>query len=140
MSTPAIDDMMDDIRANASAGIADNLLKALADKVGWAARADAVFGDPVERDGVTVIPVAKVRWGFGGGAGQDSGDDPSATPDTGGGGGGGVLASPLGFIELQNGAATFRRVNDPAGYWPLVVAGGVAFWMFARGLRIIFRK
>ncbi len=56
--------------------------------------------------------------------------------DSGSGGGGGVLASPLGFIELQNGAATFRRVHDPAGYWPLVVA----FWMFARGLRIIFRK
>ena len=114
MSTPAIDDMMDDIRANASACIADNLLKALADKVGWAARADAVFGDPVERDGVTVIPVAKVRWGFGGGGGQDASDDGALSADSGSGGGGGVLASPLGFIELLNGAATFRRVHDPA--------------------------
>ena len=89
---------------------------------------------------MTVIPVAKVRWGFGGGGGQDASDDGALSADSGSGGGGGVFASPLGFIELQNGAATFRRVHDPAGYWPLVVAGGVAFWMFARGLRIIFRK
>ncbi len=115
------------------------MVRALAEKVGWAARADAVFGDPVERDDVTVIPVAKVRWGFGGGAGSDVSDDGDLTTDYGGGGGGGVMASPLGFIEMKDGEATFRRVHDPAGLWPLVVAAGVAFWLVAKGLRTLFR-
>jgi uncharacterized spore protein YtfJ len=35
-----------------------------------------VFGAPVERDGVTVIPVAAIRFGIGGG-----GSDPSKGQD-----------------------------------------------------------
>ncbi len=31
------------------------------------ANARQIFGDPVERDGATIIPVARVQWGFGGG-------------------------------------------------------------------------
>lgn len=133
-----LDDTMDKVSQDAE-GIADGMVRALADKVGWAARADAVFGDPVERDDVTVIPVAKVRWGFGGGAGTDTSDDGDMSSDSGGGGGAGVMASPLGFIEVRDGEATFRRVSDPAGYWPLLLAGGAAFWLVAKGLRTLFR-
>ena len=46
------------------------LVERLADKLGSSAHSTAVFGEPVERDGVTVIPVAKARWGFGGGGGR----------------------------------------------------------------------
>ena len=45
----------------------DDFLTNLAEKLGAAAKASLVFGEAVERDGVTVIPVAKSRWGFGGG-------------------------------------------------------------------------
>ena len=38
----------------------------LAETIGAAARASAVFGEPVEGQGVTVIPVARAKWGFGG--------------------------------------------------------------------------
>ncbi|HSS75824.1 MAG TPA: hypothetical protein VLV54_03680 [Thermoanaerobaculia bacterium] len=40
----------------------------LAEKLGVTARAATVFGEAVERDGMTVIPVAKARRGLGGGS------------------------------------------------------------------------
>ena len=45
----------------------------LAETIGAAARASAVFGEPVEGQGVTVIPVARAKWGFGGGSGGTTG-------------------------------------------------------------------
>ena len=48
----------------------DRFIGTMAVKLGAVARAATVFGEPVERGGITVIPVAKARWGFGGGAGQ----------------------------------------------------------------------
>ncbi|HSP34587.1 MAG TPA: spore germination protein GerW family protein [Thermoanaerobaculia bacterium] len=69
------------------------------------ANAKQVFGDPVERDGITVIPVARLQWGFGGGSlGQNILER--------GGGGGGVLATPAGFIEIRDGKAEFRHYRD----------------------------
>ena len=49
----------------AARGRGIDLAQALADRVGLKAGAHAVFGQPVEREGITVIPVAKVRWGYG---------------------------------------------------------------------------
>ena len=93
--------------ASAAEGdLASRFLERLTALVGAHAGAKAVFGDPVERDGLTVIPVARVRWGVGGGGG--TGLDGSGT-----GGGGGVdvpgfgsstrvisvsVSSSLGFI------------------------------------------
>lgn len=38
----------------------------LAEKLGAAAQATHIFGEPVERDGLTVIPVARATAGVGG--------------------------------------------------------------------------
>jgi hypothetical protein len=58
----------------------------------------SVYGDPVELDGITLIPVALVQYGFG--AGSMGGDQ-----DTGaGGGGGGGYSIPLGaYVRDRNG-------------------------------------
>ena len=82
-------------------------LDRLAERIGAAAAAAAVFGEPVERDGVTVIPVARARWGFGGGSGGEGANQGS-------GGGGGSVVSPLGYIEIRQGGAAFKPVRDPA--------------------------
>src|SRR5258705_6965995 len=95
---------------------ADDFLANLAEKLGAAAKASEVFAEPVERDGVTVIPVAKARWGFGGGAGRKKNED-------GVGGGGGAQVTPIGFIELRNGEARFRRIHTTS--LPVVVVGAV---------------
>ena len=47
----------------------DTLVERIAERVGVTVKTSTVFGEPVERDGLTVIPVAKARWGFGGGGG-----------------------------------------------------------------------
>lgn len=114
----------------------DNLME----RVGGRASAHAVFGDPVERDGVTVIPVAKVRWMFGGGGGSGGEEDTyESGPGQGVGGGGAVSAAPLGYIEVRDGHATFHQVKDPAALWPLILAGAAGAWLVLRGLRALFR-
>lgn len=56
-----------------------------------------VFGDPVEKDGVTVIPVAMVAGGGGGGAGTS----PDAPDVSGEGGGFGGVARPAGVFVVR---------------------------------------
>ena len=102
-------DTLEDAENEARADAAENGLTRLAERLGAKAAASAVFGTPVERDGVTVIPVARVRWGFGGGGGSGR----KEKDQDGWGGGGGVQAVPLGFIEVKDGGAQYRRVHDP---------------------------
>ncbi len=124
----------------AASGRGDDIVERLASKLGMHAGASAVFGDPVERDGVTVIPVAKVRWGFGGGSGRgiEEGSENGEIGE-GSGGGGGVMASPLGFIEIREGRADFRRATDPTAAVPVIIASGIAAWLSLRGLRKLLR-
>jgi uncharacterized spore protein YtfJ len=74
-----------------------------------------VYGDPVERDGVVVIPAAVVRGGGGGGGGG------GGTADGGGGAGGsgegsgagwGVHARPVGAWIVKDGQAYWEPALD----------------------------
>ena len=59
-----------------------------------------VFGDPIERGGVTVIPVANVAGGAGGGgAGRD-------------GGGFGLRATPAGVYVIKDGNVKWEPAFD----------------------------
>jgi len=98
-------------------GSADKFIGTIAEKLGAVARAATVFGEPVERDGITVIPVAKARWGFGGGAGFRKDDDGDGRQEDGAGGGGGVQVTPVGFIEIKNDAANFRPIRTVSLSW-----------------------
>ena len=63
-------------------------------------REHQVFGPIVERDGVTLVPVAEVRGGGGiGGRGQ---------ADAGGNGGFGLIAKPVGAWVIDNGHVTWQ--------------------------------
>ncbi len=130
--TKDLHDVMDEL--DEGGDLIDSFLGGLARRVGLKAGARNVFGEPVERDGVTVIPVAKVRYGFGGGMGEGEDGD-----GMGQGGGGGVMASPTGFIEVRQGGATFTPIRDASAGWPMIVASGVAAWLVFRGLRALFR-
>lgn len=107
-----------------------NFVQRLAARIGATARASAVFGDPVERDGVTVIPVARAAWGFGGGGGGEPGREGS-------GGGGGSLVAPLGYIEIREGHAEFRSFQDPR--IAILMAGATA-GLVVLALRAITRR
>jgi uncharacterized spore protein YtfJ len=105
----------------------DMFLERLAEKMGLQARASTVFGDPVDRDGVTVIPVAKARWAFGGGGG--GGKKGGAASGSGSGGGGGMIITPVGYIEVKAGSSQFRSIRNPAAPLPLLLAGiAIALW------------
>ncbi|MGN6184015.1 MAG: spore germination protein GerW family protein [Thermoanaerobaculia bacterium] len=82
------------------------------------ANAKQVYGEPVERDGTTIIPVARVQWGFGGGG-------LGRTPLAQGGGGGGARAYPVGYIVLRDGKADFQPISDPSSAGALVAAGAL---------------
>lgn len=124
----------------AARGKTDHIVQALAERVGLHAGANAVFGQPVDREGITVVPVAKVRWGFGGGSGRgiEEGSEAGEIGE-GSGGGGGVMASPLGFIEIRDGRAEFKRANDPVAAVPLILASGFTAWLCLRALKRIIR-
>ena len=109
-----------------------SFVERVAEKMGVHATAKAVYAEPVEHDGVTVIPVAKVRWGFGGGSGRKQGK-------RGKGGGGGVQAAPLGYIEIKDGETEFKPIRDPASLIPLIAVGGLAAWVVLRSLRKLIR-
>jgi uncharacterized spore protein YtfJ len=64
-----------------------------------------VFGDPIERDGVTVIPVAQVG---GGGAGGGGGTE----TEGGSGGAFGLGAKPVGVYVIKNGEVSWRPALD----------------------------
>lgn len=87
---------------------ADGLLLTLIDRLGARFTASMVFGAPVEREGVTVVPVAVARFGFGGGAGRDRAND-----QVGEGAGAGGTVAPAGYIELKDGAADSSRSSTP---------------------------
>lgn len=104
----------------------DSLVERLARRVGATATASAAFGPVVERDGITVLPVA--RTGFGFGAREGSRDQGSEN----GGGGGGVY--PLGYIEIAAGRASFHPIHDPLVVGVAATAAGMLTMWALRAL------
>ena len=68
-----------------------------------------VFGDPIEVDGTTVIPVARVTGGVGGGGGEGT------EAESAGGGFGmgfGVGVQPVGVYEVRDAKVVWRPAVD----------------------------
>lgn len=90
------------------------------------ANARQIFGEPIERNGATIIPVARVQWGFGGGGlGHGAVER--------GGGGGGARSTAIGYIEVRDGASSFKPIYDPGDVATLILAslGGVLLGIVA---------
>jgi uncharacterized spore protein YtfJ len=85
------------------------------------AGAESVYGTPIVVGDRTVVPVARVRYGFGGGFGRggDGGDEEGGS---GGGVGGGLSADPLGIVELD---ATRTRFVRFGGYRRFLAVAGL---------------
>ena len=109
------------------------MIERVADKVGLNAGARAVFGEPVERAGLTIIPVAQVIFGTGGGGGSSSADE------AGSGAGGGALTRPLGYIEIGEDGAVFRQLRQPWQDPGLIVSLAFAGLLLAKAVRTLVR-
>ena len=76
----------------------DEMLKGVHD----ALAAKRVYGDPIERDGVVLVPAAAVRGGGGGGSDERSN----------GGGGFGLQARSVGVYVIEDGYVRFEPTVD----------------------------
>ena len=130
----------------------DAMLDSLAD-LRARANANAVFGSPVTAEGRTVIPVAKVAYGFGMGAGREimpkeaeaeeaEESQEEEDSDNGGVAGGGMMARPLAVIEVTPGGSRVKPVIDEQR---LALAGGllgawIVFWLAHALVRIFGRN
>lgn len=108
--------------------------------------AGAIFGAPIEREGVTVIPCSEVMLGFGMGGGSGFGPENNgrgeratapaegASVATGGGGiggGGGAQGRPVAVVAISEGRARVLPVVDVTKFMlaALTSAGFMAFWL-----------
>ena len=112
---------------------AKDLIEKISDSLNSTATVKSVFGDPIHAEGRTVVPIAKVAYGFG--AGSGSGHREEGEEGEGGGGGGGVRAYPAGALEITAGGTRFIRYHDPR-WWIAAFSAGVVFAGFlSRRLR-----
>ncbi len=94
-----------------------DMLERIGDHLNSTATVKSVFGEPIRTDDRTVIPVARVAYGFGGGGGTGPAkSDGTGTEEAGtgkgnlaegGGGGGGVTAIPAGALEISAAGTRF---------------------------------
>ena len=99
-----------------------SVLQSLKESIVTQATVKAIYGEPISAQGKTVIPVAKIVFGYGGGAGTGGVGDSSARGE-GGGGGGGVRAIPVGVIEISDQPARFVPITDRKKLGAAILAG-----------------
>ncbi len=78
------------------------------------ASAKTIFGDPISSEGKTIVPVVKIRYGFGGGAGRNH-----EGQEQGGGGGGGFMGKPVGVFEITREQTRFIPITSN---WAMLAA------------------
>lgn len=121
------------------------------DKVPEEVNINAVFGTPETIDGITLIPVAEISYGFGAGVGSGpshEGDEVSADTDAtegeaaiGAGGGAGAKARPIAYITVGPEGASVQPIVDEQkialagillGFWAVGWVGLVLKTLFTR--------
>jgi uncharacterized spore protein YtfJ len=100
--------------------------------------ASVCFGSPVERDGHTLIPVARVSFGFGVGFGRGTGTGSSPAEGSegggegeGGGGGGGGSSTPVAVIDITTSGVDIEPITDTTriAMSGMMLAGWTSFWV-----------
>ena len=119
--------------SNQSSSATGTFVERIAEKLGSAANVTRIFGEPVERNGITVIPVSKAMYGFGGGAGTKAGEEGS-------GGGGGLMLTPVGYIEIREGKTRFKTIRNPQTLLRIIAVSGLFTLLTARTITRIFHK
>ena len=88
----------------------NDMMRTTMEKVREMVDTNTIVGQPITTpDGVTLIPISKVRFGFGAGGG----DYGKTTQNFGGGSGAGVNISPVAFLVIQDGITRVLPVAVP---------------------------
>ena len=88
---------------------AAGILEATIEKVKNLVSVSTIIGDPMQIEGMTIIPVSKVTYGFASGGS----DFPSKSNQEifGGGGGAGVTITPVAFLVISDGEVTLKHIT-----------------------------
>ena len=112
------------------------LLQSLHENLSTRAQVKSVFGEPVTAGDKTIIPVAKIAYGFGAGAGTGTcGTGDTRPRGEGGGGGGGVRAIPIGVFEVGPRETRFVAIQDRKKLAATLLLGAALGLLFGRRRR-----
>ena len=93
----------------------NEVLQTTMNKIREMVDANTVVGQPiVTQDGVTLIPVSKLSFGFATG-GSDFGKTQNVPKSFGGGAGAGVNVIPVAFLVVKDGSVKILPVAPPSG-------------------------
>jgi len=105
------------------------LLQSLKESILTEANVKAVYGEPIVAQGKTVVPVARIIYGYGAGAGTAGVRDSKAQGE-GGGGVGGARAIPVGVVEICDQQTRFVPISDRKKLTGAVMVGiGLGMWL-----------
>lgn len=91
-----------------------NVMSFTADKTRELADAGSVLGEPITREGITVIPVSELSVGFAGG-GADTVDSSRRKEQHPAGAGGKINVRPITFLVLDEGGAHLMNIKGSGG-------------------------
>ena len=120
--------------AESMASKVPDLLAQISDRLGASTGASAVFGEPAEQGGRTVIPVAQAIIGTGAGGGAGAREEGSGI-----GGGGGAITKPMGYIEVTEQEARFVPLAPPWADAKLILAYSIMALVVLRTLVRLLR-
>jgi uncharacterized spore protein YtfJ len=111
-----------------------SLLQSLHENLASSARVKSVFGEPIIAGEKTIIPVARVTYGFGAGAGTGGAGEKNAKGE-GGGGGGGMRANPVGIFVVGAQENRFIPIHNKRKIIGMMLVGAVMGMVFSRRRR-----
>ena len=110
----------------------EDFFQTLTERLHASAHVRTIYGDPITAEGKTIVPVARVAYGFGGGSGRKG----QAEGEEGGGGGGGIAAAPVGVVEITPGGTRFIPIADGRKLAAAAAIGILfGFWVGRQGRR-----
>lgn len=110
----------------------NEFFESLLEKLHAGASVKTVYGEPIEAQGKTIIPVAKVVYGFGGGYGETGKDKKQGKEREGGGAGAGVRAKPVGVMEVTEEGTRFIPCANGKKLAALLAIGFIAGFLIGR--------
>ena len=124
----------------------ENFIENIATRLGQNATVKNVYGDPIMANGKTIIPVAQISLGFGGGFGknkkkkqalqnvsQEAMENEKPDGGEGAGGGGGMRAIPKGVYEISDLQTKFIPVSNTKQLFFAALCGFLIHkWVFGR--------